>query len=162
MTDAKDVSYLVEEMKAARQRIDAEIATMNQFEVLSITSIGAIYLIFFQFKIVDPAGLIFLSLLPVLICGYGLFRYRAHAAIVRIHEEYIKEKIETKVLGLGEKGLVGFYDDKKRSTLKQARFTFWTVIFLISFSIFILAAVCPEYILRINPPSSAAPSQKAN
>jgi hypothetical protein len=143
-------AYLIEEMKAARQRIDAEITTMNQFEILSITSIGAIYLIYFQFKIVDRGGLVFLTLLPVLICAYGLFRYRAHAAIVRIHEEYIKEKIETKIFPPSERGLVGFYDERKRSQLKQARLTFWTIIFLISFTIFILAIFCPEYILRIN------------
>jgi len=152
--DDQKNSYLIEEMKVARQRMDAEIITMNQFEILSFTSIGAIYVAFFQFKIVDHAALVFLSFLSVAICAYGIFRYRAHADIIKIHEDYIKEKIESTVFG-GEgrkgEGLVVFYDSKKRSLLIWARLVFWGAIFLVSFAIFILAIACPEYLIRVIP-----------
>ena len=75
--------YLIEEMKAARARIDENIKTMNQFEILSIGAIWATYGAFFSFKISAPAALVFLASIPVLICTYGLFRYRAHADVIR-------------------------------------------------------------------------------
>ena len=65
--DERKASYLLEEMKTARQRIDAEIAVMNQFEILSFTAIGAIYLLFFQYKIVDRGALILLAFLAVFV-----------------------------------------------------------------------------------------------
>ena len=112
-------------MKAARLRIDAEIATMNQFEILSLTTIGAIYFLFFQFRITDRGGLIFLSSLPVAISAYGIFRYRAHAHIVELHERYIKDRIEKFIFPPPDDGgLVTYYDKEKRRLLKHARLTF--------------------------------------
>ena len=43
--------YLLEEMKAARNRIDEEIKIINQFEILSISAIFATYYLFLSFKI---------------------------------------------------------------------------------------------------------------
>jgi len=152
VSEYNTVTYLVEEMKSARQRIDAEITTMNQFEVLCLTSIGAIYFLFFQFRIVDHGRVVFLASLPVLISAYGLFRYRAHADIVKIHEEYIKTKIEKYFYETSDHGgLVGYYDAEKRGLLKLARLSFWTLVFLLSFSILVLATFCPELLTRIIP-----------
>jgi hypothetical protein len=149
--------YLLEEMKAARQRIEAEINIMNRFEILSISVVGAIYFTFFQFKISNQSALVTLSLLPTLICVYGVFRYRAHADVVRIHEGYVKN-IERQIQELdgSEKfqGLVTFYDAQKRSRLKYARYAFWTVMFLLSFTILILALFCPGHLATIHTKNS--------
>jgi hypothetical protein len=148
MTPAQQFS--IEEMKAARGRIDQEIATMNNFEIVSVAAVGAIYLTFFSQRISDHSALVFLTALPVIVCGYGLFRYRAHASIVQVHEEYIKI-LEKQFLDRA--GLVGHYDENKTGQLKQARFAFWTIIFLLSFAVFTIAIACPEILTRIHPPS---------
>jgi hypothetical protein len=139
--------FRMEEMKVARSRIDQEISTMNNFEFASVAAMGAIYLIFFSQKIADPAALVVLSLLPVIICIYGLFRYRGHASIVQVHEEYIKT-LEEKFLSAP--GLVGHYDDNKSGQLKRARFAFWGIILALSFTVFVVALSCPEKLTRIH------------
>jgi hypothetical protein len=146
MTPAQQFS--IEEMKAARGRIDQEIATMNNFEIVSVAAIGAIYLAFFSQRISDHYALMVLTALPVIVCGYGLFRYRAHASIVQVHEEYIKI-LEKQFLD--RSGLVGHYDENKTGQLKLARFAFWTIIFLLSFAVFIVSVACPEKLTRIHP-----------
>lgn len=136
--------YMIEEMKAARVRIEEEIKAINQFEVFSLTVIGAMYFVFFQFKIQDAGLIRVLSLLPVAICLYGIARYTAHRDVIRIHEEYVK-KIEEKVfVNLG--GLVSYYDREKASRLKYARYLFWSAIlgFAVIFSFF--AFKNPEYV----------------
>jgi hypothetical protein len=145
--------YRLEEMKTARARIDQEISTMNNFEIVSVAAMGAVYLTFFSQHISDHAALIVLSSLPIIICGYGLLRYRAHASIVQVHEEYIK-RLERKFLG--ESGLVGHYDENKSGQLKQARFAFWIIIFLLSFAIFVIAIACPQKLTQVHyaPPSA--------
>jgi hypothetical protein len=154
-----EIEYLIEEMKAARQRIDEEIKTMNQFEILSITAIWVTYWAFLFFKITDYGALIVICFIPVLICVYGIFRYRAHADVVRIHERYIKLYIEKTIYSETNRprGLVRYYDRKKRSLLKIARLSFWIAIFLISFGIFIAVVVAPEKITQIH---SAAPTSR--
>ncbi len=139
--------FRIEEMKAARGRIDQEISTMNNFEFASVAAMGAVYLIFFSQRLSDHAALIVISSLPVIICVYGLFRYRAHASIVQVHEEYIKV-LELKLLS--SKGLVGHYDDNKTGQLKRARIAFWAVIFLLSFAIFIVAVACPRKLAQVH------------
>ena len=140
------MTYLVEEMRAARSRIDEEIKTMNQFEVLSIAAIWAIAWAFFSFKISDPGTLRLLAFVAFAVCIYGIFRYRAHADVVRIHERYIKLYIEKTVFTVDSKpqGLVRYYDRKKRSLLKYARLTFWWILVALSFAVFVVAIVSPE------------------
>jgi|GEM_PF-4736479 len=142
--------YLLEEMKAARSRIDAEIKTMNQFETLSIGAIGATYGAFFSFKISAQAPLIFLAFITVLICVYGLFRYRAHADVVRIHEDYIKLRIESSVFGASERGLVQYYDDNKRSLLKFWRLVFWYSLIVVSLAILLFSICSPEKLASLH------------
>ncbi|PZU84538.1 MAG: hypothetical protein DI528_14395 [Shinella sp.] len=136
---------MLEEMKAARLRIDEDIRTMNQFEVLSIIAIGLIYWFMISEKLDSYFLLIIITAFPVLIAGYGLVRYRAHAAVIRVHDKYIKFHIERAIYGRTSlRGLVRYYDRKKDSSLRNARFAFWGIIFLISFAIFIVAIVAPE------------------
>lgn len=149
--------FRIEEMKAARGRIDQEISTMNNFEIVSVAAMGAIYFTFFSQRISDHVALVVLSMLPVIVCGYGLFRYRAHASIVQVHEEYIKT-LETKFLG--RSGLVGHYDENKTGQLKRARFAFWVIILLLSFAVFIVAISCPDKITRIHPVQTNSESKK--
>jgi hypothetical protein len=151
-TQGQKSTYLLEEMRVARERIAAEIDRINQFEVLSFTAIGAIYLLFFQYKIVDHGAIVLLAFLAVAICAYGIVRYRAHAAVIQTHECYIKEVIENKVFG-PERGLVEYYDNHKKSRLRQARFLFWGVMLLVSLVILILATFWPDYITRALPKS---------
>jgi Ca2+/Na+ antiporter len=142
--------YRIEEMKTARQRIDAEILSMNQFEFASFAVIGAVYILVFQYNIRLQPLLSLLAFFPVILCAYGIFRYRAHADVVKIHEEYIKENIESHFYG-EHRGLVGHYDNNKRSLLKYARMIFWGIILLIFFSILIISIACPEMILKTLP-----------
>lgn len=66
--------FSIEEMKVARSRIDQEIATMNNFEIVSVkAAIGAIYLIFFSQRITDQAALIVISALPSLCVAMVFF-----------------------------------------------------------------------------------------
>jgi len=150
-----DEQFRIEEMKAARSRIDQEISTMNNFEFASVAAMGAIYLIFFSQRISDHAALIVLSSLPVIICGYGLFRYRGHASIVQVHESYLKA-LENRFLN--QPGLVGHYDENKTGQLKNARFAFWIIIFLLSFAVFVVAVVAPQKLSRIHNSSAASAS----
>jgi hypothetical protein len=88
-----------------------------------------------------------LSALPVIVCGYGLFRYRAHASIIQVHEAYV-EKLEKDFLKEG--GLVHHYDEKKTGQLKQARFAFWFIILFLSFAVFVISVVCPHLLARVH------------
>jgi hypothetical protein len=51
--------FKLEELNVARERIDREIATMNNFEIVSVAAMGAIYLVFFSQHIVDRGALWF-------------------------------------------------------------------------------------------------------
>ncbi|MFT4276871.1 MAG: hypothetical protein QM576_10985 [Rhodopseudomonas sp.] len=144
--------FRVEELKAAHLRIDQEIATMNNFEIVSVFAIGAVYFTFFSQRVSDHGVLVILSLLPVIICGYGLFRYRGHASIVQVHEKYIKS-LEEKFLG--SPGLVGHYDANKSGQLKNARFAFWLIMFLLSFAVLVVSVVCPDRLAKSHPPIAA-------
>jgi hypothetical protein len=144
--DTKD-QYLIGEMQACRGRIDQEIAAMNKFETVSVIAIGAIYWLFFSERIQDQAAIVLLTALPVIICAYGLFRYRAHASIVQVHEAYVKS-VEAKVLK--EPGFVTHYDSNKSSLLKYARVVFWSVMLAMSFALLVVAVVCPEKISRVH------------
>ena len=150
--------YLIEEMKAARARIDEEIKTMNQFEILSIAAIWATYYAFFSFKVIDPAAMIVLAFVPFVICVYGIFRYRAHADVIRIHERYIKLYIEKTIFTADSKpqGLVRYYDRKKRSLLKFARYAFWWTLVALSFAVLVVAITSPEKISRVHSLTSTS------
>ncbi|MDQ0457151.1 hypothetical protein [Rhizobium paknamense] len=140
--------YLQEEMKTARMRIDEEIRTMNQFEILSIIAIGLIYwfLVGGQVKNTFVVGVV--SFFPVLISIYGIFRYRAHAEIIQINEKYIKFHIERTIFGKSSlKGIVKYYDRKKTGNLKIARYVFWILISIIAICIFTISVVSPEKIM---------------
>ncbi|MFA6267808.1 MAG: hypothetical protein WC670_19085 [Pseudolabrys sp.] len=143
--------YLIEEMKAARLRIDEEIKTMNQFEILSIAAIWAIYGAFLTFKILDHGALVVMTTVPFAICVYGVFRYRAHADVVKIHERYIKHSIEAAFFPGDAGGLVRYYDKKKRSLLRTARLTFWVALSALTFAILVVAVVCPERLTQVYP-----------
>jgi hypothetical protein len=120
---SRQIDYLIEEMKAARLRIDEEIKTINQFEILCITAIFAAYYIFLYFRIINIGGLVFISIIPVVICAYGLFRYRAHADVIKIHERYIKFHIEKTIFDGSSRprGLVKYYDQKKTRPLETSQ-----------------------------------------
>jgi hypothetical protein len=150
--------YLIEEMKAARTRIDEEIKTMNQFEILSIAAIWTTYWAFFSFSVKDHAALVLLTFIPFVVCVYGVFRYRAHADVVRIHERYIKLYIERSVFTVDSKpqGLVRYYDRRKRSLLKFARYTFWWTLLFLSFALLVIAVACPEILTRIHVPKQGS------
>lgn len=142
--------YLLEEMKAARFRIDEEIRTMNQFEILTIIAIGLIYWLILSAENISHLSLSFASFFPVLITAYGIFRYRAHAHVVKVHEAYVKMHVERTVFGkMSLKGLVKYYDRKKNGTLKTARFAFWVATFCISLSLFVICLVAPEKVRQM-------------
>lgn len=46
-------SLLIEHYKAARARIDQEIASMNSYETLVVSAWGAVYAAYFTFKMRD-------------------------------------------------------------------------------------------------------------
>ncbi|MDQ1186789.1 MULTISPECIES: hypothetical protein [Agrobacterium] len=143
--------YLLEEMKAARTRIDEEIRTMNQFEILSMVAVGLIYWLVLSAESLRPLALALSAFFPVLISGYGIFRYRAHAHVIKVHEAYIKIHIERKIFGRTSlSGLVKYYDRKKTGNLKTARFTFWIVAFCISLSLFVVCLVAPEMVRKMD------------
>ena len=156
--DTKE-QYLIEEMQACRGRIDQEIAAMNKFETVSVIAIGAVYWLFFSEHIKDQAAIVLLTALPVIICAYGLFRYRAHASIVQVHEAYVKS-VEMKVLN--EPGFVTHYDNNKSGLLKYARIAFWSVMLAISFTLLVIAMVCPEKISRVHNPQGGSKSVMSN
>lgn len=139
--------FKLEELKAAHTRIDHEIAAMNNFEIVSVVAIGAVYFTFFSQRIADHTALVVLFAVPAIVCAYGLFRYRGHASIVQVHESYIK-KLEKGFLGAS--GLVGHYDDNKSGQLKQARFAFWSVMLIFSALLCAIAVVSPDVLRRVH------------
>jgi hypothetical protein len=150
--DENTYKYLSEEMKSARARIDDEIKTINNFEIVSVSAVFASYYLFLSFKIVDYYAIILISFIPFLICIYGVFRYRAHADVVKIHENYIKFHIERRVFGKKKfsSGLVRYYDRKKRSLLKYARYAFWGFLTVVTLSVFVIAIGWPEKVTRVH------------
>jgi len=142
--------FRIEELKAAHNRIDQEIATMNNFEIVSVFAMGAIYFTFFSQKITDHTALIILFVLPAFVCAYGLFRYRAHASIIQVHEEYLKD-LEQRFLGSDKKtGLVRHYDETKTGQLKVARFAFWGMMLIFSMAVAAIAVVSPDVLVRVH------------
>jgi hypothetical protein len=149
--------FRFEELKAAHNRIDQEIAAMNNFEIVSVVAMGAIYFTFFSQRIADDTALVVLFSLPAVVCAYGLFRYRGHASIVQVHEAYIK-KLEKKFLR--DTGLVGHYDENKTGQLRQARFAFWSIMLLFSLVLAAIAVTSPQTFTKIHSPNADQTSSK--
>lgn len=150
--------YLIEEMKAAHNRIEEEVKSINQFEILAMSIIGAIYFLFFNFKIVDTGLIRALSLLPIAVCIYGLARYTAHRGVIAIHERYIKGVIEPAVFSENRKfGLVFFYDEE-RSLLQYAGYLLWFAVLLFVLIFSATAFWNPEYVASFHGVPSAVSS----
>jgi len=103
-------ALILEEFKAARERISKEIDVMNTLEMTFLLGAGAVM----AFALTDRTLIQFRAsmLLIVLLAAYGWYRYQMHRRIVRIHETYIEEKIETSLQTPGAiqaNGLVRYY-----------------------------------------------------
>src|SRR3954468_110239 len=122
--------YVVEEMKIVRNRIDAEIASMNQYEILVMGFIGAVYALIFQYRIADRTILLMLAALPIIVAIYGYFRYRVISRVIRKHGLYLKEIEATiSVQEASFVGLATFWDSKPpRTHIGKIRSVFWFAI----------------------------------
>lgn len=157
ISSSSRANYLVEEMKAARTRVEEEIKSINQFEILAMSIIGAIYFLFFNFRIVDPGLIRTLSLLPIVVCFYGFARYTAHRDVIRIHEQYIRDVIEPTFFQSDRNyGLVFFYDDRKRSLLKYARYLLWLTVLGFAGIFAVFAFWMPDYVASFHGSTKTA------
>ncbi len=135
MPDSEFVErYAIEEMKVARDRINADIDVMNRYEVLSVGLVGAIFALIFQYKIRNREALIFITMLPALVGLYGYFRFRAHAKLVQKYNEYLMA-IEAQLMRK-DRSFIGLATSQKRSKIKShirlVRSLFWIAIIVFS------------------------------
>ena len=138
--------YVIEEMKVARDRINAEIAVMNQYEILVIGLIGAIYAVILQYRISDRTALFILTSLPAVVAVYGYFRYRVHAKVIIKHNSYLK-KLEKFVKARDKdfEGLATFWDtESSRTYIGTIRTYFWFFIIAIAAALMFLTHFYPD------------------
>jgi hypothetical protein len=140
--------YMIEEMKAVQQRMNADIEVMNKYEVFGVGLVGAILALIFQYKIADRSVLFLITALPALVGVYGHFRCRAHAKLVRRYNEYLL-KIESS-LKRRDDAFVGFATSndlsKIKSNIKAVRLSFWFAIILISVGLTIATQFYPMWL----------------
>src|SRR3954471_16201930 len=109
--------YMLEEMKVAQTRMSADIDVMNRYEIYSVTLIGAVLALIFQYRIVDPLVLFIITVLPGLVGVYGHYRCRAHANQVNKYKEYL-QKIEA-ALTRRDEVFVGLVTSTDGSAIKS-------------------------------------------
>jgi hypothetical protein len=142
--------YVVEEMKAVRERINAEIALVNRYEILYIGLVGVVYAVILQYKISDRITLLIITLLPVLVGVYGFLRYQSHQEIVDQYDSYLIQ-IETFVKSKDTSfvGLTTFYHASPiRSHIRKLRSFFWISIVLLSVALTLVTQIDPERLAR--------------
>lgn len=135
-------------MKVARDRMNADIDVMNRYEVLSVGLVGAILALIFQYKIKDPGALFVITMLPAFVGVYGYFRFRAHAKLVRKHNDYLMA-IE-KRLKCRDSSFIGLAtstkESEQKSHIKLVRSLFWIAIIVFSFVLTISTQLAPDWL----------------
>ena len=117
--------YMIEEMKAARSAIDAQMREHERLMFFSITAFGAAYLtLVVRDLAAHPVSIIF-ALIPVILSIYGLIREHAMVSFAAVTDRYLSEFTERSFLG-GKGGYLAHYSHNKRSSYTRlARRLFW-------------------------------------
>ena len=132
-------TYLLKQYDTARKLIENDFAEINRYEQYIAGAIAAYYLLLLKIGTWQIELLRFMLSFPIIIVTYGFFRYQAHRRTIKIHEEFIKEQVDSYFLEStnSEYSLARFHDRKSKKWFKKMRL--YLHVMMLSTTLFIFA-----------------------
>jgi hypothetical protein len=157
--------FLIEEFRACRERISKEIDAISSIESNFLIASGAII----AFGFTQNINILRICFIFVTAIGfYGLWRYNTHRKVIRIHEVYIIDEVESVVQEKknisDSMGMMAHYEANKSKSiseigrnensggLKLARFALWITMISIPILLLLFSFCAPEHFKALITP----------